>query len=172
MKLDLATLEGQVKAVEAFILAGAVANFERDGSLNPISFLFVRRGLNGEPLSVPIDIMMMPHYAMDPDMLRLAQQRIIAATDAAGIVYVAEVWYVEHADAKYIDCSVAPKEHPDRKEAIYVMLHHPDGAHVWRSKIERPPGGPPVLGEFESKRVELSEGRMSHYFPTRKEIHA
>lgn len=83
-----------------------------------------------------------------------APPRFVALTTSAWVVERDADSVTDHDDPLG---GVRPSEHPDRYEALQVLVLDPEIARTWRAKIKRRRYGPPLLGEWDAddRRTEI-----------------
>jgi hypothetical protein len=71
------------------------------------------------------------------------------------IAMVASTWQVSVADDEP-DPGVPPSRHPDRFEAVIVVVADAEIEEGWSARVKRRRYGPPLLGEWEGPADELA----------------
>jgi len=172
--MDLSTWNG----AQGFI-AGSLKlfrlNFERDGYLVPVAFLWVTKNIEtGEEFSEPqLSIVALD---LDDKDYTFTQLKLLAVDGAAMMsLFATESWKVEASkeDAEevlqYIRRWGSLKEHPNRKEMVIVTVEHRPSnmTQAWEATIERAEGVA-VLGDFTTEgatRLGMAEGRAVNILP-------
>lgn len=67
----------------------------------------------------------------------------VARATSVGLIFVAETWYVAQETP---DMSVPPSQHPDRKEALMMLLFDDRGnSEMWMQPFERDENDGPII---------------------------
>lgn len=141
-KLNLNSLE-DAKTFAAAIVEGAKDMFTSSGRVEFAGFVFVAINQAGEAYPKPKALIIEAHE-LKGDLEKLMGHCRFAARAgrAVGALTVAECWSVV-ASPEVKDLGCLPSEHPDRVEAIRVILEHKDlNGHqmMWQVPIVRTQG--------------------------------
>lgn len=150
MTKDPATFDAARK-LAANIAIAAKMNFEVNGRVSAFSFMLARKHPAADKtfdhpqvLPLPLDPLMSDKLAA-----RRIQQEVVERTNAAWHVHVHECWLMQFDSAQlHEDCTLPISEHPQRAEAIQVLLEHESGqCAAWQLDITRDAAGNGVAGD-------------------------
>ena len=134
-----------------FVKDKAGENFRRDGHLEPVIVSVQLPGLNA--VALPMD---------DKDESARLIQCVRATSPLVAVV--AEAWYVDLTklapEQAREAMSMAPSEHPKRKEVAFVTVYHGLGMTVHAADIIRSGRRKPVLGPWKVIPMTGAEGRF------------
>jgi len=139
--------------------------FERDGRAAPVALMFMPQGSNPE-LSV------MPTGELMGNKDLLARVLSVVRQKFETVVFVTESWMVK-LDGKtpesQLDKMPAPSKHPDRTEAVTLVVYEGDNIKMLMAEIKRPDAAKPFLAPWEEiggKDGERVGGRLAERLPT------
>jgi hypothetical protein len=154
--------------------------FDEDGEAHLTAVMLVERDVRSgkawhAKVVVPLDGMTVQSKGNVAEALR----GLAEASDATGIVLIAEAWAIDH-DKSMTPAALAAHdaewlgryhEHPNRIEIVQIHVEHETFTEMWRAKIARPAGQEPVLGEWERIARTDAEttisGTFSNFLPKR-----
>jgi len=90
----------------------------------------------------------------DAIVLKLAQE--MSQRNAVRVALVLNFWTKPDDDSE-----VAPEKHPDRGEALIILLADSEDAVEWKALIERHEDSPPTLGEWACSPAPRTGGRFN-----------
>jgi hypothetical protein len=103
---------------------------------------------------------------MEKDQAVVAVREFFKEHDIVSYVFIDEAWVVQVTDRA--DLKVAPRNHPDRREVVFLVAEDEHGELHGERDIVREQGRPPTLGPLKvikSPHSEHSEGRMTGMLP-------
>lgn len=141
------------------IMASAAINFDRDGYLTMVAFLFGNtHDPHGNTLVRPgFQVVGMPSVKnnQEKDLVIIKLGELARKTRAAGVAVLAEAWTasVPTTEAHTIRPGHV-QEMNDAREVVHLLLEHRDlpGPHhqqMWIAEIHRPLQRKAMLGKFE-----------------------
>jgi hypothetical protein len=142
------------------LLPSVKLNFETEGSLVPVAFVFARKdSRTGKRFDPPAAIMIPAHLTNKASKERWVGTiaEVVNETDAAAVVMVSEQWTSSGPLAKaWLEQHGALKGMPGVEEVVSVTEEMPGQYIYWHAKIQR--NGRPRLGPWQktvAKRTDL-----------------
>lgn len=99
------------------------------------------------------------------DKYSLAVKAAALRNRATSVVFISEAWTVEETkEGLEAATRVQPRDHPNRKEAVFAIVETYEGNYNVKGTIVRDSDGKPSIPEFEITNPQMS-GRMTQFLP-------
>lgn len=135
----------------------AKKNLETDGHLRAVVFV---DGVGGM-LMFDVNECMASDNAKDE--IASIVKKAVEALEASAVLFLTEAWYYINPDPDInFEDQVAPSQHPERKEAVFLQYESASECLSGRANILRGPDGRPKLCDLVIYPVEAKRGRFSN----------
>ena len=129
-------------------LSQAVEILQKRGTVSPISFVMGNNCMQ----------MIQGHFSGETDeeineskdRYSLAVKYLSLKHSADSVMFISEVWYVHNPTrSNAFIGNVQPKDHPEKREAIFASLETEDAKYMIRGDIIREEGKAPTVNRFD-----------------------
>ncbi len=154
---DLTTEAGAMSFAKGMI-GRARTNFLNDGKLHIMTMILAMKPSQ--------NVVMVPMVNLGKDQYGTIIRKLIQTTEAVGVLFIAEMWYLdpqkyEREEEKYPSL----EHHPHAEEMIYITLEHKafKGTRIWQGQIMRVKGKGYLPEEFKYTDDVKTSGRFAQF---------